>query len=227
MKTAKTLGAAGALIAAALVGGTLINSAFAADPTAKPDPAQAGQYCQSFRTHLADKLGTDVPALTSAMRSAAEATVDEAVAKGDLTKEQADAIKSRIANADMDGCFGLGRKLLHPGHPAVRLDLGAAAAGALGMQPSDLAKALRSGKSLKDVAKDQKVDYDTVTKAVLNAAKSDLDKAVATGKLSAEREQAMLDRLDRALQSGKLPGGAHGRGLGPGQGSRAVPGSAS
>ncbi len=216
MKTAKTLGAVGVLIAAALVGGTLINSVVAADPTVKPGAASgdAGKYCQSFRSHLADALGTDVAALQSAVKSAAETTVDEAVANGDLPQDRADAIRSRLAKADPDHCLGLGQEFLRPGHPASRADLRAAAAGALGMQPLDLIKALRSGASLKDVAATQKIDYATVTKAVLDTAKADLDKAASASKITAEQEQAMLDRLKNALDSGNWPGPDRERGPG-------------
>ena len=157
MKIAKTFGAIGALIAAALVGGALIGSVAAESPAATPT-ADPGPYCQSFRNHLADELGTDASGLASAFRSAATTTVDEAVAAGDLSAERADAIKKRLAKADLDGCAGLGRRLI--GHPAVRagrLDLRAAAADALGMQPSELAAALRSGSSLEQIAADQDV----------------------------------------------------------------------
>lgn len=209
MKIAKTFGAIGALIAAALVGGALISSVAAESPppTASSDP---GPYCQSFRNHLAHELGTDAPGLESAFRSAATATVDEAVAAGDLSAERAGAIKERLANADLGGCGGLGRRLIgHPGVRAGRLDLGAAAADALGMQPSELVAALRSGSSLEQIAADQHVDYATVKSAVLDSAKADLQKAVAAGRITADQEKARLDQLEKALDAGTWP--LHGR----------------
>lgn len=215
MKIAKTLGTIGALMATALVGGALISSVAAESPpaTAAADP---GPYCQSFRNHLADQLGTDASGLESAFRSAATATVDEAVAAGDLSAERADAIKERLVDADLDGCAGLGRRLI--GRPALRagrLDLRAAAADALDMQPSELAAALRSGSSLEEIATDQDVDYATVKAAVLDSAKADLDKAVAAGRITADQEQARLDRLEKALDAGTWP--PHGRRDAPAQ----------
>lgn len=205
MKIAKTFGAIGALIAAALVGGALISSVAAESPPAKAD-TDPGPYCQSFRSHLADELGTDASGRESAFRSAATATVDEAVAAGDLSAERADAIKQRLANADLDGCAGLGRRLIgHPGLRAGRLDLRAAAADALDMQPSELAAALRSGSSLEQIATDQDVDYATVKAAVLDSAKANLDKGVAAGRITVDQERARLDRLEKALDSGKWP----------------------
>jgi hypothetical protein len=225
MQAMKLFGAIGALIVAALFGGALIGSVGAETPTASGTPSTAthdtntGQYCQTFRSHLADELKTDAAGLESAFRAAAAATLDEAVANGDLTKERADAIKSRLADADLDGCFGLGRKLIgHPGAVAYGVDLGAAAADALDMQPSALAGQLRSGKSLQEVATAQGVDYAAVKKAVLDAAKTDLDKAVSSGKLTADREQKMLDRLSDNLDSGDWPPARPGHGHGPGFG---------
>ena len=214
MKIAKTFGAIGALIAAALVGGALIGSVAAESPPAATPAANPGPYCQSFRNHLADELGTDASGLASAFRSAATATVDEAVAAGDLSAERADAIKQRLAKADLDGCAGLGRRLIaHPGLRAGRLDLRAAAADALEMQPSELAAALRSGSSLEEIAADQDVDYATVKAAVLDSAKADLDKAVTAGRITTDQEQARLDRLEKALDAGTWP--PHARRAGP------------
>jgi hypothetical protein len=215
MKIAKIFGAIGALIAAALVGGALMSSVAAESPpaTAGADP---GPYCQSFRSHLADELGTDASGLESAFRSAAIATVDEAVAAGDLSAERAKAIKERLEKADIDGCAGLGRRLIgHPGLRAGRLDLRAAAADALDMQPSELAAALRSGSSLEQIAIDQGVAYGTVKVAVLDSAKADLDKAVAAGRMTAGEETARLDRLEKALDAESWP--PHGRRTAPAQ----------
>lgn len=205
MRTAKTLGAVGALIAATLVGGTLISSVAAEPPSASPATSDVSQYCQSFRSHLADALHTDAAGLESAFRAAAETTVGEALKNGDLSQERADAIKQRLENANIDHCLGMGRRLVGQGHPAVRLDLGTAAAGALGMQPSELVQALRAGKSLQEIARQQGVEYAVVSKAVLDSARSLFDQAVALGRLTADREQAMLDRLEKALSAGTWP----------------------
>jgi hypothetical protein len=61
-------------------------------------------------TALANKLVVDRAALVGALRAAAADQVDQAVAKGFLSQEQADALKKRIQSAD-DEPFGLGRGL--------------------------------------------------------------------------------------------------------------------
>jgi len=212
MKTAKLAGAVGALVVAALVGGALIRTTAAESPTATPSSspgAKGAQYCQTFYAAFAKNLGVDVSALEPAAKSAADATIDAAVANGDLTQAKADAMKKRIADAKGNGCALLAGRFhrLHSGilKNGFRLDLGTAAATALKMEPAALRDALRKGTSLKDVAKAQGVDYTTVTSAVHNAAKADLDKAVAAGRLTAEREKKILDRLDAALQAGTWP----------------------
>jgi len=58
MRTAKLLGAGGALIVAALVGGTLIGSALAqSSPNPAPSTAKGAAYCQTFLDTFAAKLG--------------------------------------------------------------------------------------------------------------------------------------------------------------------------
>jgi hypothetical protein len=73
------------------------------------------------------------------------------------------------------------------------------------MTSADLIKALRAGDSLKKIASDQKVDYDTVSKAITDAAKTDLDALVSAGRLTQARADALLSRLGDALTSGDFP----------------------
>ncbi len=61
-------------------------------------------------TALATRLGVDRAALVGALRAAAADQVDQAVAKGFLSQEQADALKKRIQSAEGEP-FGLGRGL--------------------------------------------------------------------------------------------------------------------
>jgi hypothetical protein len=216
MRTAKLLGAAGALIAAALVGGTLIGSALAqGSPIPAPSTTKGAAYCQTFLDTFASKLGVSTDTLLPAAKAGATAAVDAAVAAGDLTAEVGAEIKTRIAAANGDGCALLGARFGHFGHKVGRHifsgDLLDAAAGALKLSRDALTTELRSGKSLKEVATAQSVDYATVSKAVLDAAKADLDKAVAAGNLTQTKADQMLSNLSGALESGDFPKGpGHG-----------------
>lgn len=219
MRTAKLLGAAAALIAAALVGGTLIGSALAqSSPSPTTGTAKNAAYCQTFLDTFASKLGVSSDALLPAAKAAATAAVDAAVKAGDLTADVGAAMKTRITAANGDGCALLGGARF--GHVARKVgrhvlggDLLDAAAGALKLSTEALTTELRSGKTLKEVAAAHSVDYATVSKAVLDAAKADFDKAVAAGNLTQERADQMLSRLSGALSNGSFPKGKlHGGG---------------
>jgi uncharacterized protein YidB (DUF937 family) len=233
MRSLKSLGLVGALLASALVGGTVMSVVLAhpaapavSDATPDAVDADAGAYCQTFLDEFAKQLGVDESALLPAAKAAANAAIDKAVADGTLSKDFADKIKERIANANGNACAVLGAKwrgLIEKGvQSGIGQDLFQAAANALHLSTPDLKSKLKDGQSLKQIAQDQKVDYAAVTTAVHNAAKADLDKLVAAGKLTQEQENQILDRLDQALKDGKLANGHFGfhgfggiRGLGP------------
>jgi len=226
MKNLKTVGMAGGLVAAALVGGTLI-SVVAASPGTKSDASAAlavdvddERYCQLWQETFADELGVSVDDLVPAAKAATIATIDAAVEAGDLAEDVAERIKAKIEAADGSGCRLLGAAFHGWGRHAARVELGvdlvSAAADALTMEKADLVSALRSGDSLEQVATDQGKDYDDVSQAVLDAAKASLDELVAAGNLTQEREDEILANLDEALEAGEFP--RHGpwhRGFGP------------
>lgn len=233
MKNLKILGIAGAMVASAMVGGALI-STVAASPSGSTSStggttladASPGAYCQTFLDAFAANLGVDVSALTPAAKDAAKATVDQAVANGDLSQAVGDAIKQRIDNAAGDGCAWLGTHWRAAIHNAVQHGIGAdmlqAAADTLNMTPAELRSQIVSGESLKKIAQTQGVSYDTLTAAIHDAAKADLDKLVSAGQMTTDRENQILDRIDRALTDGKLFNGngplghrANGNGNGP------------
>ena len=218
MRRLKIAGFAGALVVSAIVGGTLMSTVLA-KPGAPAASGTAGglavdstvgKYCQTFLDEFAKQLGVDVSALTPAAKAAADAAIDKAVANGDLPKAIGDAMKKRIASATGDGCALFGARFRHLEKNTVRrgigLDLSQAAAASLHLTVDQLKTQLKSGKSLKEIAKDQKVDYATVTAAIESSAKADLDKLVKAGTITQEREKTMLDRLDQALKNGKLWG---------------------
>jgi uncharacterized protein YidB (DUF937 family) len=216
MQTLKSLGMAGGLVAAALVGGTLI-SAVAAAPSSPPTAPAAGDaqdvdvaaYCQTWQEAFAEELGVSVDDLLPAAKAATIATIDAAVANGDLPEDVAARMKEKVEQADGNGCRLLGAGFhawgSHAARADFRLDWVTAASEALGMTPAELTEMLRSGDSLRQVAQDQGVDYGVVTKAIHDAAKADLDALVQAGKITQERADERLEYLDQALQSNKFP----------------------
>jgi len=213
MRLTRTLGIAGALILAAIVGGTLIGSAFANDHT---DASAAGsEYCDVYNDALASELGVTTDALAAARQSAAGTAIDAAVEAGDLSAERADALRERLAGADGSDCgwpgHGFAKGL---GHGMVRGFLGGnvfeAAADALGIESSELIGQLREAESLQALAEEQGTSYEEVKASVLAAVQADLDAAVAEG-LDQERADAVIERLTTWLDNG-----GEARGLGRG-----------
>jgi len=225
MRLTKTIGAAGALILSALVGGTLIGSALATGVTADTDATGVtAEYCEIFMDGFASELGVTREAVGTAGRSAATAAIDTAVAAGDLGEERATAMRERIDEADGAGCGWFGHGFVRGFDHGIergmtrgflRGHLPEAAADALGIERPELIPRLRDAESLEAVADDLTVSYDDVTTSVLAAVQADLDAAVTEGMDQAHADSA-IERLTTWLdEGGELRGfgrGGHGRG---------------
>ncbi len=117
---------------------------------------------------------------------------------------------------DGDGCRWIGFKLGHWAHHAARVEfmcgMWEAAAGALGMETSELREALVDS-TLEEVAEAEGVDYADVVAAALASAKTDLDAAVAAGTITQEKADEIYARLETWLNEG----GIGNLGEGPGR----------
>lgn len=217
-------------LTAALAGGMGLGLAFGlapqgatsaqAAPAAQTAPAASGIW-GSFLDNLAAALGIQRSALDSAISSAGETTLDQAVAAGTLTQEQADAMLPRLQAGDLGALYGRGG----PGgrHGGARVEglhqaMGDAAAGALGITADELSSALRDGQTLAELAAANGVDEQAVIDAALAAADTKLDEAVAAGALTQEQADAIHARLEAA---GADLLGHGGRGGPGGRGPRA------
>jgi DNA-binding NarL/FixJ family response regulator len=229
MRTLKTVGLAGALVAAALIGGTLMSAVFAADPSpsattadpsAEPGKIRATRYSDAFLDKLASELGVERSALGPATLAASNAAIDAAVAAGDLTADRATALKARLAALEDPAVllarpgFGHGPRGGHDGPGrGLRFGFGPglaeatdAAATALKLDKAALIEAVRDGKSLKEIAADQNVDYTTVSNAILEVVKAHLADEVADEDLSQARADDILAKATAWLAAGgELP----------------------
>lgn len=229
MRLTKALGAAGALIVAALVGGTLIGATLAADETDDATDATGttdGAYCDTYLDTLAAELGVTRDELTEAGQAAANATIDRAVTDGNLSEDRAETLRDRIAEYDGSGCGWFGKAHAFGRGFGAGLDRGIArgfaggdifeaAAEAFGVASDDLIGDLRDAGSLQALAEERGVSYDDVKASVLAAVQADLDAAVAEG-LSQERADAVVERLTEWLDDGGVL--RPGPGFGPGRG---------
>src|SRR5213080_3201005 len=108
---------------------------------------------QAVLNDAAKQLGVEPSALTAALKKALENRVDAAVAAGRLTKEQGDALKSRI---EAGGLPFLGGGFGHRGGLGLK-HVGALAAAAtyLGLTDPELRAQLDAGKTLAQIATDK------------------------------------------------------------------------
>ncbi|SRR5579884_17874 len=80
-----------------------------ATPTTTPEAtgtpkATTDVYCQRYQQDLAKRLGVSVNELQSASKAAADDTVNQLVKDGKMTQDQANKVKSHIA--DRTACKG-------------------------------------------------------------------------------------------------------------------------
>jgi hypothetical protein len=205
--------------------GGAIAAAQSSSPTPSPTTtkpaarADLGAEQKAFLDDVAKRLNVTRDQLDAAIKGAAEARIDAAVAAGKLTKEQGEEAKKRLdAGAPF---FGLGPVPGGPprggafgprghGHFGVGLD---EAAKYLGLTEAQLRERLRDGKSLADVAKEQKKSVDGLKSALKDALTARLDEAVKDKRLTEAEKNRILrnidDRLD-AIVNGKRPDGPPG-----------------
>ena len=173
MRTAKLIGAAGLLVAASIIGGTLIGGVLAA-PTGSSTTDQwlthdggrliggeAGEYCDVYLDTFASELGVSREELLPASKTAAIAAIDAAVEAGDLDEDRAARIKERIEGIEDPGCGfvgALGRAFVQGyGHGFVSADVLDAAAQALDLDSAELLSQLANGNSLEEIAASQDI----------------------------------------------------------------------
>jgi polyhydroxyalkanoate synthesis regulator phasin len=181
--------------------------------------AGGGSAADAWTAKVAEKLGVTEDELAAAMKDAQFELIDEAVAEGRITQEQADAIKAR---AEESGNYFPHR----PGVDGKRACLAVkftvrAAAEVLGMEHEALVEALQSGQSLAEIAEAQGMNVEDFKAALLEQAQEDLDALVAEGKLTQDQadrlHQAFSEHIDQIVNS--HPDGEHRPCRGHGGGS--------
>ncbi len=169
-----------------------------------------------FLAKVAEKLGVSQDELQNAIDEASIETIDEAVANGQLTEEQAARLKERAA----DGGFMFPLGGMHFGREAAGV-LPEAAAETLGITEDQLMEELRGGQSLAEIAEAQGMSVDDLEAGLLAQVKAQLDSKVADGTLTQVQADEMFERIegtigDIANAEGCL-GGFGGHGPGPGR----------
>ncbi|MBI5947674.1 MAG: hypothetical protein HY875_06025 [Chloroflexi bacterium] len=164
---------------------------------------------KSINTILTEN-GVDPATVQAAVLAALDAKLDEKVLAGDLTQEKADALYARAETALpklMDHTPQPGE---HRGKIAKALR-GAikTAAETIGIEPQELAGALKGGQSIADVASANGVDPQTVVDALVAQASAKLDEAVANGRISEEKaaeiKSGLPERMTELVNKSRQP----------------------
>src|SRR5215472_1608579 len=191
----------GVVLAAVGAASPALASSVAAAPGQSPSPGAHAAYCQDFVAHLAQSLGVNQSRLQVAMTRAASQTVDDAVARGDITSDQANKLKSRltagICGAHLGGFDMTG---------TVSQTVLTAAATALGTSPDSLRSQLQQGKSVSQIAPSGMTEQQFATK-MESAMKTQLDAKVKAGTLTQSQENQALAKVT-AIASGLWTRGA-------------------
>jgi hypothetical protein len=216
MNRRRWLAIAAAALAVVLGGGAALAA------TGSRNPAS------DFVGDVAKRLGISQDRLEDAIQEATIARIDAAVAAGDITKAQGDALKQRVRSGEMPPILptvrgpgfshGLDKGIVPGFLPGS--DLMAAAAGYIGMDEAEVREALRDGKSLADLAEEQGKSVDGLKTALRDEIREDADRAVGDGVLTKEQADRLVEKLSVAVDElVDKPGGPefdrHGPGFGP------------
>jgi hypothetical protein len=161
----------------------------------------------AYLNDLASRLHVSRDQLDSAMKGAFEDRLDAAVKAGKLTQSEADAIKKKVeqnGGAPLVGGPFLGKGPGPGPGPGMAFGFGFGKFGAavddvakyLGLTDAQLRQKVMSGKSLADIAGDQKKSVDGLKDTIKSAAKKQLDSLVASKKITQQQEDDALSKLN-------------------------------
>jgi hypothetical protein len=171
---------------------------------------------------VAGVLGISVDEYDAAVDTAHEQVIDEAVAEGWLTEEQAELMQERMAEGPGFGGRGkgfapFGGRGGFEGLPGPGGRMGpwgdnpvGVAAEVLGLSQEDLLAELRDGKSIADIAEEHGVEPQAIADAYVAKVTESLEQAVADEKITQEQADAILTNIEeRAADMLENAGGAH------------------
>lgn len=211
----------GVAVLVGLLGVALLGAvAFAQDDDGADWPFD---FRQRLHEAIAGVLGISVEEYDSAVDTARDQVLDDAVSEGWLTQEQAERMAERTAEGFGPGMRGgfFGRR----GGPGFmgwgETSLVAVAADELGMTTEDLVAELQDGKSIADVAAEQGVALQNIADAFIAQRTEDLNAAVEDGRITQEQADQMLEHMSEEVLEhleGEMPFGGPGSGCGHGGG---------
>jgi uncharacterized protein YidB (DUF937 family) len=197
------VGVAG-LIAVTALG---LGGASAQTPAPSDTDTPGGRYTEL----LAEELGISVDELNEARLSARNAAIDELVAEGKLTQEQGEEMKSHELGEGFREHFGKG-----PGGKLVKavVNVFQSAADIIGLPVEEVRERIAGGESLAEIAQSEGISADELKADLVAKLTTDINAAVASGELSQERANMLLEHLDEMVERAiNHEGGQMGQGF--------------
>lgn len=195
-----------------LAGGAAVVVALAALGAGAVMASEEDGEGRTFLDRVAEKLGIETGTLEQAIRDARSDQIEEALAEGDITEEQAQRLREWLEEFEFDGGhpFGFGRRWGGPhtilacvrgvGFGLLPADDGGLAEF-LGMTQEELKDALaEDGATLAGVAEAQGKSRDEVKDFLLQNADERLSEAVADGDITQAQADRCLEELDQAVE---------------------------
>ena len=169
-----------------------------------PDEGSSWPFNFRERVHeaIASALGISVDEYDSTVQMAREQVLDEAVAEGWLTQEQADRIRERMEAGFGPGKLGGFARGFAKGYRmggwmgGPENSLIAVAADQLDLSVKDLLAELRDGKTIAQVAEERGVEPQAIVEAFIAVRSETLSEAVADGRITQERADWMLEHME-------------------------------
>ena len=163
------------------------------------DESNWPNFREMVREAIADVLGISVEEYDAAEQAAYQQVIEQAVADGVLTQEQADQMLER-----MEGGFGFKGMPFGRGRMGGRMggwmggpenSLIAVAADQLDLTVEELLAELQDGQTIAEVVEAQGADPQTIADAFIAARAEILAEAVAEGRITQEQADEMLARM--------------------------------
>jgi len=190
-------------ILAVVVGAFVLGVAVLAVHGALAQGSDNARPGDKFIAKTAEKLGISTEALTTAMSNAQFDLIDEAVANGKLTQDEAAKLKERVNEYGPLSVLGLRHGKDVGVCLGAKLVVGAAV-DVLHMDRTEIVSAVRSGQSLAEIAQSKGMSVDDFKSALLQSVKAKLDAKVADGTLTQEQSDraysAIQGKIDQIVQ---------------------------
>lgn len=156
---------------------------------------ERAELCKDFVAKLSVNLGVDQEKVDAALKTTKKQMLDEAVKEGRLTKEQAEKI------ADNPSPCWLGNLQREYGFKEGRLKHNEDIAKALGITQEQLKSELQSGKKLPQIIADHGLTFEQFHQKMLAIKKENLSREVSEGKLSQEKADKILKKIEQRLNN--------------------------